>query len=237
MDANTIQTMNETSILVIEDDAAINDVINRQLRKCGYSSTAAFSGTEALLLLSKDPFDLIITDLMLPGASGESLVQSIRKTDADIPIIVVSAKTDSADKVDLLRMGADDYLGKPFDLDELTARVEVQLRRKAKRSCEDEHADMLRFRDWSIDRDARTLFANSNEVPLTRTEFDMLELMAAHPSRVFSKKELYEHVWDEPYVDHESSVAAHISNIRSKLKESGTDSYIQTVWGIGFKLS
>ena len=190
-------------ILIIEDDASINDVINKHLQKCGYEPTAAFSGTEATLLLAnqpKRPFDLIITDLMLPGLTGENLVEAIREVDFEVPIIVVSAKADASDKVDLLRRGADDYLSKPFDLNELTARVEVQLRRRPTNhhTASAENQNLCHFRDWIIDNQARTLEANGKQILLTRTEFDMLSLMAAHPTKVFSKQELYEHVWDEP---------------------------------------
>lgn len=233
-------------ILVIEDDAAINDVVCTRLRKEGYQVTPAFSGTEARFALVAQAFHLVITDLMLPGMTGEEVVGLIRQRNVTLPIIVISARTAAADKVDLLQLGADDYLTKPFDLDELTARVQVQLRRVAPASpgaaaaaVNDSAASSasLSYRDWQLDPVARTFAIQEQTIALTRTEFAMLELLMAHPSRVFTKQELYEHAWNEPYAAQDGTVAAHISNLRAKLRPSGTDGYIETVWGIGFKLS
>lgn len=233
-------------ILVIEDDAAINDVVCTRLRKEGYQVTPAFSGTEARFALDAQAFHLVITDLMLPGMTGEEVVSLVRQRNVTLPIIVISARTAAADKVDLLQLGADDYLTKPFDLDELTARVQVQLRRVAPASpgaataaVSDSAASSasLSYRDWQLDPAARTFAIQEQTIALTRTEFAMLELLMAHPSRVFTKQELYEHAWNEPYAAQDGTVAAHISNLRAKLRPSGTDGYIETVWGIGFKLS
>lgn len=289
-------------ILLIEDDASINEIVADHLARRGFGCTRAFSGTEARLLLERDRFDLVVTDLMLPGMPGDELVALIRSSDAATPIIVVSARTAPADKVDLLKLGADDYLSKPFDLDELSARIEVQLRHRAAR-CEAAAraagegapgvsatpatgapatsatsggsapaspatlggfapaapalargaapsaagrsatpapvADgrILRLGRWQVDRAARTLEVDGADVPLTRTEFNILELLASHPKRVFTKQELFETVWGEPYATEDSTVNVHVSNLRHKLRPSGTDAYIQTVWGLGFKIT
>lgn len=228
--------------LVIEDDAAINDVVCRKLRKADFRVTSAYSGTEAQLLLetcSHEPFDVVICDLMLPGLAGEDLVALIRKTDEHLPIIVISAKTAPVDKVSLLQMGADDYLTKPFDLDELLARIQVQVRHRARTQpgTQAKDASVIACGPLRISPSARTVSANGRTIALTKTEFDMLALMASHPGRVFTKQELYESAWGEPYAAQESTVAAHISNLRGKLKEGGAAGLIQTVWGIGFKLS
>ncbi|WP_251212177.1 response regulator transcription factor [Adlercreutzia murintestinalis] len=222
------------TVLVVEDDAAINEVVVRRLQREGLSVTAAFSGTEARLLLDQRPVDLVICDLMLPGMMGEDVVRSLRDAQCDVSVIVISAKASAADKVALLGMGADDYLGKPFDLDELAARVQVQLRRRGATAFAAAH-DAIRAGRWVIDRAAHTLSVDGRAVALTRTEFNMAELLASHPGRVFTKQQLFEHAQGEPYQAQSSTVNAHISNLRAKLKPTGTAEYIQTVWGIGFK--
>ena len=222
-------------VLVVEDDAAINDVVCKKLRKSSFEPISAYSGTEARLLLEAEApgaFGLIITDLMLPGLSGEDLIAQIRARDAAVPIIVTSAKADTEDKVSVLQMGADDYLTKPFDLDELLARIQVQLRRATQAITPAPAAD-----EGVLSHGPLRINPTARPVSLTKTEFDMLALMAAHPGRVFTKQELYESAWGEPYAAQESTVAAHISNLRAKLKPQGADALIQTVWGVGFKLS
>ena len=180
-------------VLVIEDDAAINDVVATRLSRDGHMVTQAFSGSEARLLLGeKDAaYDLVISDLMLPGATGEELVGLIRERNDAMPVIVISARTTPSDKVDLLRLGADDYLTKPFDLDELAVRVEVQLRHRGDVAPADE---VLRWRRWALDPQARTLTVAPGEagekggaVSLTRIEFNILEALVRRPNRVFSK--------------------------------------------------
>lgn len=230
--------MDCANVLVVEDDSAINDVVCKRLAKMGLAVEPAFSGTEAKRLLDGRRFDLVITDLMLPGISGEQVVQVARGLDEDLPVIVISARTSSADKVDLLTLGADDYLTKPFDLDELAARVQVQLRnttrRKGASASEDE---TIAIGKWIIDPAERSLRSAGRDVCLTRTEFDIAEMLARSPKRVFTKQEIYERIWNEGYLGQENSVSTHVSNLRAKLKPTGTDSYIQTVWGIGFKLN
>lgn len=251
--------MAETRVLVIEDDTDINHIVTTHLTRAGYTCTQAFSGTEARLLLeaarsettddgtdagngSPSPaYAVVICDLMLPGMTGEEIVALIRARDADMPIIVTSARGSSTDKIDLLKLGADDYLAKPFDLDELVARIEVQLRH---RGCTDaitarkntEADDMLRFRSWELDPQARTLWAAGCDIELTRIEFNIMETLVRHPRRVFTKQELFEQAWGEPYAADDNTVNVHISNIRAKLKPTGTDGYLKTVWGMGFKL-
>lgn len=238
-------------VLIVEDDADINQIVATRLAREGYTCTQAFSGSEARLLTGETdgafPFDLVICDLMLPGATGEELIGAIRACGADVPIIVISARTTAADKIDLLRLGADDYLTKPFDLDELAARIEVQLRHRghagtaptgnaAFDGSDGSTGNTLRFRSWELDPDARTLTANGTAVDLTRIEFNIVEMLMRHPQRVFTKQELFEGAWGEPYAADANTVNVHVSNIRTKLKASGTADYIKTVWGMGFKL-
>ena len=168
---------------------------------------------------------------MLPGASGEELVRAIR-ANSDAPVIVVSARSDAADKVALLKLGADDYLTKPFDLDELHARVAVQLRHAARGAGR--AAGVLRFKDWTLDPEARTLAAAGEPVKLTRLEFGIVEALVRRPKKVFTKRELFEAAWHEECFVEDKAVNVHVSNIRGKLRASGTDAYIETVWGIGF---
>lgn len=224
-------------VLVVEDDAAINNVVATRLVRDGHEVTQAFSGSEARLLLGEKncAFDVVVCDLMLPGVTGEELVGLIRAHDAATPIIVISARATAADKIGLLGLGADDYLTKPFDLDELAARVEVQLRHRGVAS---EPAGLLHHRRWALDAEARTLTVDADtEVPLTKIEFNILEALVRRPNKVFSKSELFELAWGEPFAGDDSTVAVHVSNIRAKLRASGTDDYIKTVWGMGFKLA
>lgn len=234
-------------VLVVEDDAAINDVVTTALTRAGHAVTQAFSGSEARLVLGEDDagFDLFVCDLMLPGVSGEELVGLIRGRDAAAPIVVISARDTAADRVSLLRLGADDYLTKPFDLDELVARVEVQLRHRAASAPNPQAcAEALRWRRWALDPEARTLEVAPGEngepggpVALTKIEFNIIELLVRRPNKVFTKAELFELAWGEPFAGDDSTVAVHVSNIRAKLRPSGTDDYLRTVWGMGFKLA
>ena len=241
----------QPSVLVVEDDAAISDVTCSFLAQEGYACTPVFSGTEARLVLGAHRFDLVICDLMLPGLPGEDVVALVRAQGAT-PVIVTSAKGTTSDKVALLRTGADDYLVKPFDLDELLARIEVQLRRvRDARLAPDAAAGTapasglaaprseraLRFRAWIADEDTRTFTVDGAPVRLTRTEFDLVCALMRRPRKVFTKRELFAAAWREEPVVEEKTVNTHIGNIRAKLKGTGTEGYIETVWGIGFKLA
>ncbi|OZG62286.1 DNA-binding response regulator [Bifidobacterium lemurum] len=237
--------MTDTRILVVEDDADINEVVCARLARAGYGMTAAYSGSEARMVLERESFDLIVTDLMLPGVPGERLIADLREHGSGAPIIVISARGAVDDRVAVLAMGADDYLVKPFDLDELAARVESQLRGRsyATRGLGEDAAAvrdggdgrMVRGR-WTLDSAARVFAVDGEPVPLTNIEFNIVELLAAHPNQVFTKQQVYELCWGESYLVDDNTVTAHISKIRAKLKASGTDSYIRTVWGLGVKL-
>lgn len=232
-------------ILLVEDDASIGDVVRSTLQGEGYACRCAYSGTEAKLLIeSGEPFDLAICDLMLPGMPGEDVVALIRSKGA-APILVTSAKAQVVDRVTLLRMGADDYLVKPFDLDELVARMEALLRRAgsfpgAEGDAGASDADVekpLGHGAWRLFPEARLFEAAGREVALTRTEFDIVAALMRRPRKVFTKRELYRAVWNEDAAVEEKAISTHVSNIRSKLKGTGTEGYIETVWGIGFKLA
>ncbi len=219
-------------ILIIEDDTDINNSTAAYLSRQGCICTQAFSGTEGRLLWQQGGFDLLLVDLMLPGLSGSAFIAEVRKT-SQVPVIVLSARTELSDKVELLGSGADDYLTKPCQLEELWARIQVQLRH-ARAGSSGEH---LRFRDWVLDLGGMTLTAAGQPVSLTAHEFRIVELLAGSPRRVFTRQQIYEAVWQEEYAVEDKTITVHISNIRAKLRPSGTDGYIQTVWGIGFKLT
>ena len=230
-------------ILVVEDDAAINRVVCSYLEKAGAMCTAAFSGTEGLMHLAGGAtFDLIVTDLMLPGASGEEVVADARGR--GVPAIVLSARATVADRVDLLRIGADDYLTKPFDLEELLARCEAVLRRSASTAraasvpspSAGAVAPPLRFGAWELDGAARRFTAAGIPVRLTRTEYEIVRALMAEPRRVHTKRSLSAAAAGDEVALEDKTVATHIGNVRAKLRPTGTEDYLETVWGVGFKL-
>lgn len=220
-------------ILIIEDDTNINNMVSEYLSGNGYACTQAFSGSEGSLRFSMEEFELILLDLMLPGMTGEEL---IRMFAGKVPVIVLSAKNELDSKVELLTAGANDYICKPFDLKELLVRVQVQLRSLPASKLPDAQTE-LHYKDWILDPETREMTAAGQPVELTLHEFRILELLMKHPKKVFTKQLIYEYAWEEEYFVEDKTINVHISNIRSKLKPSGTDSYIQTVWGMGFKLS
>lgn len=219
-------------ILIVEDDIEINKMVHTLLRKNKYEVASAFSGTEALLLLEKESFDLILLDLMLPGLSGEEILEKISKQ-MQIPIICVSAKDDLDTKLELIRDGADDYIAKPFNNEELIVRIGAVLRRSNK-TTRIEKNKMLRFKDLVIDCENHSVFISNEPIELTVKEFCILELLISNPKKVFTKQNIFESVWSEEYIVDERAVTVHVSNLRNKLKHG--EAYIKTVWGIGYKM-
>ena len=220
-------------ILIIEDDTNINNMISEYLTSNGYLCTQAFSGSEGALRFSMEPFDLILLDLMLPGMTGEELIKTFA---GKLPVMVLSAKNELDSKVELLSAGANDYICKPFDLKELLVRIQVQLRTLPASKQPDAKTELC-YRNWLLNPETQEMTAAGIPVELTLHEFRILELLMKHPKKVFTKQMIYEYAWDEDYFVDDKTINVHISNIRSKLKQSQTDSYIQTVWGMGFKLS
>ncbi|OKP98916.1 response regulator transcription factor [Paenibacillus sp. P46E] len=219
-------------ILIVEDDTEINKMVQTLLRKNQYEVTSAFSGTEALLLLAKESFDLILLDLMLPGLSGEEILLKINKQ-MQIPIICVSAKDDLDTKLGLLRDGADDYITKPFINEELIVRIGAVLRRTNKIPAI-EKTKRLEFKDLVVDSENHSVTINDEPIELTVKEYCILELLISNPKKVFTKQNIFESVWSEEYVVDERAVTVHVSNLRNKLKHG--EAYIKTVWGIGYKM-
>lgn len=215
------------NILIVDDDIHIGNALEDLLIKEGYFVLRAYSGTEALLVLSNKKVDLVLLDLMLPGLSGEDVLTEIK----DIPVIVLSAKVDVDDKVSLLLSGAVDYVTKPFNSKELLARISVALRRGPV-----SQSGVLDFDDISLDINTHEVMCGENEAKLTRTEYAILKLLVNNPAQVITKSAILDRIsYDTPDCT-ETSLKMHISNLRKKLRDISGKDYIEAVWGIGFKL-
>ncbi len=223
-------------ILIAEDDTDINDLLSNILVREGYSVRSAYSGTEAKMCLEQYDYDLLLLDLMLPGISGETLIEEIRRIKV-LPIIVISAKTAVEDKINVLKLGADDFICKPFNIQEVIARVEAQLRRYTKFSAAKEQTSKLTYKGLTLDRESKEVYLKDKQLSLTIIEFKILELLMSNPKRVFTRANIFEKVWNDEFLGDDNTVNVHISNLRSKLAQIDKETkYIQTVWGIGFKL-
>ncbi|MCQ4769906.1 response regulator transcription factor [Intestinimonas massiliensis] len=223
-------------ILVVEDDPDINRLLCRILTDGGYDVRPAFSGSEAVLWAEQYEYDLVLLDLMLPGLTGEEFIAQMRRKKT-MPILVLSAKAGLEDRVNVLRLGADDFIPKPFDNAEVLARVEAQLRRYRQFSAPAEAGEVLRLGDLVLDREAVRVTAGGKDVALTAREFEILALLLSHPKKVYTREQLYENVWGGEYMGDDNTVNVHISNLRSKLGKVSDREYIKTVWGIGFKMN
>lgn len=231
-------------ILIVEDDVHISEMLETLLGGHGYETTSAFSGTEGLMVLKYEVFDLMLLDLMLPGKTGEEVLSEMRKT-SNMPVVVMTAKTDMESTAKLLRMGADDYIKKPFDNDELLARIEVQLRKSASAQsalntgglADAAGAKTLTHKNMRLDVESFDAFVGDVRAGLSKREYEILHLMMASPNKVFTKNNLYESVWGGEFLGDDNTINVHISKLRSKLGDiSGGEEFIQTVWGIGFKM-
>ena len=216
-------------ILIIDDDIHINEMLEEVLIQEGYQVSHAYSGTEALLILANEKRDLILLDLMLPGLTGEEVLSQIEK----IPVIVMSAKVEVKDKVALLLNGAEDYITKPFEIEELLARIVVQLRK----STRSDSSEKLMYREITVNMVTHEAWVGEHEVKLTKTEFAILKILLEHPKQVITKTVLLDRVSEETPDCMESSLRVHISNLRKKLREISGKDYIEAVWGIGFKMA
>lgn len=220
------------SILLVEDDFHINELLKETLEKEGYGCVQAFSGTEERMLLEKYQYDVVILDLMLPGIPGEEVLKEVRRH-GKTPTIVLTAKDTIDSKVEFLRNGADDYITKPFDIQEALARVEVQLRR----NNEKYEVQKLSGNGMMLDKDSYRITIDDRELEtITKQEFAILELLLRYPKKVFSKEEIFEYAWEEPYMGETKTLDVHVSNIRKKIKKVSEREYIETVWGIGYRL-
>lgn len=223
------------NILIVEDDNDINKLLNEIMNSDGYTTKSAYSGTEALIYLEMQNFDVVLLDLMIPGLSGEELLLKIRQN-KNMPVIIISAKDDKHTKIDMLKNGADDFISKPFDVDEVLARVESNLRRYSSEKNIYCKANEIIFREINLNIDTREITINGKDICLTSREFDILQLLIHNPKKVFTKSNIFESVWEEDYMGDDNTINVHISNLRNKISKYAENEYIQTIWGIGYKL-
>lgn len=216
-------------IFIVDDDIHIGNMLEEVLQREGYKVSRAYSGTEALLVLSSQTPDLILLDLMLPGLNGEEVLPKIQ----GIPVIILSAKSETAHKVQLLLDGACDYITKPFDLTELLARITVQLRNASSQPI---LRHTLTFQEINLNTETHSVSVQDRPVKLTRTEYAILKLLMENPSQVITKSVLLDRISEDTPDCMESSLKVHISNLRKKIKASTDKDYIEAVWGIGFKM-
>ena len=212
-------------ILIVEDDESIHSILDEILKKENYTVIDAYSGTEAIRILDSERIDLVLLDLMLPGLNGEKIIEKVNH----IPIIVLSAKLNPTDKVNCLLSGANDYITKPFDKDELLARIKVQLR------TSNSNHDLI-YKELHLLNDYQTLLNNKKKVKLTKTEYAILKQLLLNTKMVVTKTKLLDLISNDTDDGDENSLKVHISNIRKKIKRFSKNDYIESVWGIGFKI-
>ena len=221
-------------ILIVDDDNNIAELVALYLTKECFETKIVNDGEQALKEFQAFHPNLILLDLMLPGISGEAVLEEIRKK-GNLPVIVLTAKDSLDEKVEVLTSGADDYITKPFEIREVLARVQVQLRRKEEKETGIERD--LSFKDMVLNRDTFQVRIDGRILSkITKQEFAILELLLRNPKQVFSKEDIFEYAWDEPYMGETKTLDVHISNIRKKIKQVTSDEYIETVWGIGYRL-
>ena len=217
------------NILIVEDNIDIHNLIREVLEKEHYRVLSSYTGTEAMRIIENERIDLILLDLMLPEINGEEIVKKVK----DTPIIVISAKISTEDKVNVLLNGANDYLTKPFNVEELLARIQVELRKENKK----EKNEDLTYKDMRLSKeDVHTLYFKEKSIYLTKTEYAILKQLLLSPKNVVTKTKLLEQLSEDSLYCDESSLKVHMSNIRKKIKTVTTDEYIEAVWGIGFKM-
>ena len=221
------------TILIIEDNKDVNLMLVEALTDAGYAATSAFTGIDGINEIKDHAYDLILLDIMLPYKSGDEILKEMRQF-SEIPVIVISAKDMVGTKIDFLKLGADDYITKPFDLSEVVARVDSNLRRSHKQIQENQ---VFQYKDMLLDDSTKRVSVNTIEIELTAKEYMILELLIKHRGKVFTKANLYESIWQDEYLGDENTVKTHISNLRNKLKKANPkDEYIETVWGLGYRL-
>ena len=221
-------------ILIVEDDSDINNLLKGIFERQGYEVRQAFSGTEAMFYNS-DEFDLLILDLMLPGMTGEEVISQIR-VQSSVPIIVISGKTTLEDKLNLLELGADDYIIKPFEQAEVVARVNAAIRRSKLTKGDAASEDVLKYKNITLYPDKYEVYMESEKLELTQTEFSILMHMMKHSENVHTRDDLYTAIWGDSYFGGDNAITVHISNLRNKLKLKTGEDVITTVWGVGYRL-
>ncbi|WP_125153456.1 response regulator transcription factor [Clostridium rectalis] len=228
----------KSKILVVEDDLDINRLLLNIFQNEGYICKGAFSGTEALMHVENEIWHMILLDLMIPGLTGEEVISRIRRI-TKAPIIIISAKTNKKTKVELLEKGADDFICKPFDPDEVVARVNSNLRRYLEFSSDELiKEDVLTYKDIILNKESKEVRVSDSLVILTAREFQVLELLLTNPNKVYSKANIFESVWGEEFLGDDNTVNVHVSRLRNKLSKvsRGGEDYIETIWAMGYRL-
>lgn len=228
--------MDKYNILVVDDDKAITDAIEVYLMNEGYNILKAYDGIEALKLIESEDIHLVIMDIMMPNMDGTRATVKIRE-ERQIPIIMLSAKSEDTDKILGLNLGADDYITKPFNPLELIARVNSQIRRYTMFSPLKENKNIIKIGGIELNKESREILVDGNSVRLTPLEFKILTLLMDNPNHVFSIEEIYEKVWEEPAFNNVDTVSVHIRRIREKIEINPKEpKYLKVVWGIGYKI-
>jgi len=231
--------MSQINVLVVDDEKEIAELVEIYLVSDGYKVFKAYNAEEGLKILDEQEIHLVLLDIMMPGMNGLEMCRKIR-TKSNIPIIMLSAKSTDLDKIVGLTGGADDYVTKPFNPLELTARVKSQLRRytQLNQNAADQFTSSeITIRDLTINKDNHRVLVDGEEIKLTPIEFEILYLLASHPGKVYSTDEIFEKVWDEKVYEANNTVMVHIRRLRGKLREESRENkIISTVWGIGYKI-
>ena len=225
-------------ILLIEDDVSISEMVNNYLTKEGFIVTVAFDGEEGIIKFSRDEFDLILLDLMMPRLDGIETMKIVREK-SSIPILIMSAKDSDVDKAIGLGLGADDYIAKPFSMIEILARIKASIRRATQYSSSDKIEETQIICVGKLTIDLRNFLVSKNGIPLqlTSKEFDILKLFLQNPNRVFTKAQIYSSIWKEEYYGDENVINVHMRRLREKIEDNPScPQYIKTLWGIGYKL-
>lgn len=233
-----VMLLNKLRVLIVDDEWNMRNLIKIYLHKNGFDIKEAVNGTEAVELVRNESFELVILDVMMPGMDGWQVCESIRGF-SNVPVLMLTARTDTKDKVKGLQIGADDYLSKPFDADELIARVFALIRRNSiVQQAEPEHMQRIAFEHLTIHPEGREVYVDDRSVELTPKEFDLFRLLAEHPKRAYKREMLLDLVWGADYYGDVRTVDTHIKNIREKTQKAGLPyNPIQTVWGVGYKFN
>lgn len=219
------------SVLVIEDDKTINSLLCSIIAKSGYSADSAENGLDGLRKALSFDYNIILMDLMLPLKTGEEVLKELRKV-KNTPVIIISAKSEVYNRIELFKIGADDYITKPFDIDEVMLRIQAVLRR-----TEAQTSKILCFKGMKLDTDSKRVYIGNNELNCTATEYSVLEVMLKNPKTIFSKRRLYESISGDSYLNDDNTMNVHISNLRKKISKLTAEEYIETVYGMGYRLA
>lgn len=221
------------TIFIVEDNKEISDLLSSYLSDNKYEIIKAYDGATARIMLKNEKYDLVLMDLMLPGISGEWLIKGLREY-SKVPVIVISAKSMVETRIEMFRVGADDYIIKPFNLDEVLVRIEAVLRRSGIDT--EDKIEVLSAGELKLYTDEHRVVYNGKKVSLTSKELQILELLLRYPQKTYSKANLYEAVWNDVYYYEDNTINVHVSNLRAKLKKATGKDYVDTIWGIGYKL-